>query len=141
MCGRFLRLDPWMTCHGCMHSLPIVHSLPWDLACRSPLLFFSLLFLPIIFPLPNRSWRAGWYRLVGGGGPSFPSLLPLSLLFALFVFPNSNCLWVVSLFFFSMGARNYVFRMLRLILALGQRLNVSEFCLPTSMICMATEMS
>ena len=41
--------DPWMMCHSCMHSLPNIHSPPWDLACRSPLFFFSLLFLPIFF--------------------------------------------------------------------------------------------
>ena len=90
-------------CHSCMHSLPIVHSPPWDLACRSPLFFFSLLFLPIIFPLPNLSWRAGWYARWWGVvlcAHYYCSFLNVLLLI---VFPNYYCLWIVSLFFFFYG--------------------------------------
>ena len=80
--------------------------------------------------------------LVGGGGPLFPSLLPFSLFFALFMFPNSIIvLWVVSLFFFY-GCLKLRFPDVED--NSGPRaapLNAAELCLPTSMVCMATEMS
>ena len=94
-------------CHSCMNSLPIIHSPPWDLACRSPL-FFSLSFFFYSFLLFSQYLTlAGGQedRVVGVGWSFVPIITAFYLFFALFiVFPNSNCLWVVSMFFFSMGA-------------------------------------
>ena len=58
-CGRFSRWGSWMKCHSCMHSLPIVHSPLWDLACRSHLFFSLSLFYSFLLFYQNITKTGG----------------------------------------------------------------------------------